>query len=83
MDSRLAVLARMEDSSPRPRVRFSSGLLILQVKSAVEPFNCDEKKQKVLKMGSVEILSIFFLTLLGATARNASAPAAVASPLER
>ncbi len=32
---------------------------------------------------SGEILTIFFSTLLGATARSASAPAAVASPLER
>jgi hypothetical protein len=32
--------------------------------------------------GSVEILTIFFSTLLGATARNAFAPAAVAFPLE-
>jgi len=31
------------------------------------------------KMGSCEILTIFFLTFLGATARNASAPAFVAS----
>jgi hypothetical protein len=35
------------------------------------------------KLGSVEILVLFFSTLLGATARNAFAPAAVASPLER
>ena len=33
-------------------------------------------------IGSVEILTIFLSTLLGATARNAFAPAAVASPLE-
>ena len=32
-------------------------------------------------MGFVEILTIFFSTLLRATARNAFAPAAVASPL--
>ena len=31
----------------------------------------------------LETLRIFFLTLFGATAYNASAPAAVASPLER
>ena len=33
------------------------------------------------KIGSVEILTVFFSTLLGATARNAEAPAAVASLL--
>ncbi len=43
MDSRLAVLARMEDSSPPPRVRLLSGLLILHVKSVVELINSDEK----------------------------------------
>ncbi len=32
-------------------------------------------------IGFVEILTLFFSTLLGATARNAFAPAAAASPL--
>ncbi len=49
MDSRLAVLARIEDSSPRSRVRFFSGTLILHLKSAVEPINLDEKT-KYLKI---------------------------------
>jgi hypothetical protein len=36
--------------------------------------------KNLIKFGSVEILKIFFLTLFGATAWNASAPAAVALP---
>ncbi len=38
-----------------------------------------ESKYFYAFFGFVELLTLFFSTLLGATARNASAPAAVAS----
>jgi hypothetical protein len=45
MDSRLAVLARMEDSSPHSGALFLPGLLILHVNSVVVPFKSDEEQR--------------------------------------
>ena len=56
MDSRLAVLARMEDSSPRPRVRFLSCLLILHLNSAVEPFKSDVRQKISEKKSEIVLL---------------------------